>query len=313
MLHTLQALQQQLPASAQLQALAAAIRDQHGAAVQAVIYYGSCLRSGELEHGIADFYVIVDNYQQAQMGRIAALLNQLLPPNVFYIEHVYESAEADRATLRAKYAVVSVSQFLYGVSGGWLLPYLWARFAQPSGLLWVRDAQIAGQLQQAMIAGLRHFLSEVLPLLPTQFSVRELWQEGLLRSYATELRAERLSRIRALYDCWSDYYDQQTAAALAERGDVSRLQDGRYVRAMHADQTGSANSRWRQRRWLGKFMSVLRLTKSLFTFRGAVDYAAWKVERHSGQPVQLSALARRWPLLGGWVVLWRLLRSGSLR
>ncbi|MBU1189011.1 MAG: hypothetical protein KKC01_08270 [Gammaproteobacteria bacterium] len=309
----LRQLQESLPQSPQLNTLAAAIRDRHGDAVQAIIYYGSCLRSGKPDQGIADFYVIVDSYQRAQMGRIRAWLNHWLPPNVFYLETEHRSQDAATQTLRAKYAVISTAQFLHGVSGGWQLPYLWARFAQPAGLLWTRDGQIADRVLRAMIAGQQHFLHESLALMNKDFSARELWQQGLLHSYATELRAERLSRIKALYDCWPDYYARQTAVFMQAQAALQADADGRYVWQADAAGHAAAQRRWQSRRRRGKLMSVLRLSKSLFTFSGAVDYAAWKVERHSGQPVQLSPLARRWPLIGGWVVLWRLLRSGSLR
>jgi len=313
MLHNLQQLQQQLPQSSQLNALADAIRDEHSDAVQAILYYGSCLRSGRPDQGIADFYVIVDSYQQAQMGLVKAWLNQCLPPNVFYLEAEYSDGAAAAKTLRAKYAVISNEQFIHGVSGGWRLPYLWARFAQPAGLLWTRDEEISQAINRAMCAGLVYFLRESLALMDADFSARELWQRGLLYSYATELRAEREQRIQALYDAWPDYYRQQTAVFMQMQTGAKADADGSYNwqpdQALH----NAASKRWRSRRRRGKLMSILRLTKSLFTFSGAVDYAAWKVERHSGQPVELSPLARRWPLLGGWVVLWRLLRSGSLR
>jgi len=309
----LQQLQQQLPQSSQLTTLATAIRGQHGASVQAIIYYGSCLRSGKPDQGIADFYVIVDSYQQARMGVIKAWLNQRLPPNVFYLEAAHADDLNKSQTLRAKYAVISAEQFVCGVSGGWQLPYLWARFAQPSGLLWTRDAAIAMRMNRAMIAGLACFLHESLALMRSDFTARELWQQGLLHSYATELRAERSERIRALYDFWPDYYQQQTAEFMQATAALSSNPDGVYAWQPEALANWTALRRWRSRRRRGKLMSILRLAKSLFTFSGAVDYAAWKVERHSGQPVELSPLARRWPLVGGWVVLWRLLRSGSLR
>jgi len=309
----LRQLQKSLPQSPQLNTLAAAIRDRHGDAVQAIVYYGSCLRSGKPDQGIADFYVIVDSYQRAQMGRIRAWLNHWLPPNVFYLETAHRSQDAATQTLRAKYAVISTAQFLHGVSGGWQLPYLWARFAQPAGLLWSRDEQSGERIMAAMVAGLEYFLREALALMDADFTARELWQQGLLHSYATELRAERLARIRALYDCWPEYYAAQTAAFMQAQAGLQADVNGVYAWSLQPAGQRAAQRRWQSRRRRGKLMSVLRLTKSLFTFSGAVDYAAWKVERHSGQPVALSPLARRWPLLGGWVVLWRLLRSGSLR
>ncbi|MCC2659180.1 MAG: hypothetical protein K0Q76_4288, partial [Panacagrimonas sp.] len=64
---------------------------------------------------------------------------------------------------------------------------------------------------------------------------------------------------------------------------------------------------------LGKPLNVLRLLKAACTFDGAADYAAWKVERHSGVKLELSPWQRRHPLLAAPVVYLRLRRQGVLR
>ena len=97
-----------------LQALVQAVQAAHGDAVRAVLFYGSCLRSGDPATGIADFYVVVSTYRAASMGPVAALMNRLLPPNVFYLETPLHGH-----TLRAKYAVVRRDQFIAGVRGDW--------------------------------------------------------------------------------------------------------------------------------------------------------------------------------------------------
>jgi hypothetical protein len=67
------------------------------------------------------------------------------------------------------------------------------------------------------------------------------------------------------------------------------------------------------RRWQGPLLSVLRWIKAAFTFAGGVDYAAWKIERHTGVRIEVTDRLRRRPLIYGWAVLWRLWRSGALR
>ena len=86
-------------------AMADAIRRRHGGAVAALLFYGSCLRRGGVE-GVLDFYVIVDSYGAAYERRFLALLNRVLPPNVFYVECDHAGAR-----LRAKYAVFSQRDF----------------------------------------------------------------------------------------------------------------------------------------------------------------------------------------------------------
>jgi len=301
------------PAGEALQALDTALRRRHGEAAVATVFYGSCLREPDLEHGIADFYVLVTRYRDAHIGHFKALLNRLLPPNVYYLE-----IEHGGRTLRTKYAVVALDQWLAGVSGGWFHPYLWARFAQPMTVLHTRDTQTRQAIIDACAHAVRHFLRESVPLAPPRFSVEDVWQCGLLASYATEFRAERDERIRALTRYWPDYYAEATAGALGLLPWPVHALDGEDQRREYSAEVPGAERRgcrrrWRQRRLVGKSLALARLVKSLFTFSGAVPYAAWKIERHTGEPVQLPPLARRRPLIGGWVVLWRLLRHGSLR
>jgi len=114
-------------------ALAEAARARHRG-VAAVLFYGSCLRSGRADEGLADLYLLVDNYSDAFNSKFQAVMNWLLPPNVFYLEIPWQGK-----TLRAKYAVLTLKDFAHGTCH-WFHSYLWARFAQPCGLIAPRTA-----------------------------------------------------------------------------------------------------------------------------------------------------------------------------
>src|SRR5690606_11831429 len=106
-------------------ALADAIRTRHGGAVQAVLFYGSCLRRGDDREGVPDLYALVDDYRHAYGrgaygSRALATINALLPPNVFYVE-----TRANGRTVRAKYAVVSLADFARATSPASFEPYFW--------------------------------------------------------------------------------------------------------------------------------------------------------------------------------------------
>src|SRR3954447_17336553 len=68
-------------------AIAAAIASKHGAASRAVLFYGSCLRDGQLDGLMLDFYLIVSDYRAAYGKSWLAPANKLIPPNVFYFEN----------------------------------------------------------------------------------------------------------------------------------------------------------------------------------------------------------------------------------
>lgn len=74
-----------------------------------------------------------------------------------------------------------------------------------------------------------------------------------------------------------------------------------------------AQWRWRLRRWQGRILSLLRLGKAVFTFANGVEYAVWKIERHTGVRVEITPMLRRHPILLGLVALRQLLRRGVLR
>ena len=66
------------------------------------------------------------------------------------------------------------------------------------------------------------------------------------------------------------------------------------------------------RRWWGRLLNLLRLMKAAFTFRGGLDYAAWKIERHSGIKVELTDSDRAHPILTGLRLLMSVKRQGGL-
>jgi hypothetical protein len=50
-------------------------------------------------------------------------------------------------------------------------------------------------------------------------------------------------------------------------------------------------------------LNVARLMKAAFTFQGASRYAAWKIERHTGVPVEVTPWRERHPILSAPAVL----------
>ncbi len=60
-------------------------------------------------------------------------------------------------------------------------------------------------------------------------------------------------------------------------------------------------------------LALLRLAKASFTFAGGIDYLAWKINRHAGTDIQITAWQRRWPLVAALILLPRLLARGVVR
>ena len=136
---------------------------------------------------------------------------------------------------------------------------------------------------------------------------------GLLLSYRVELRAERREGIRALYGAAAAHYEGLTQRALAAAPFAATAVGAQYRVELSRGRRLGARLAWLGRRALGKTLSVLRLVKALFTFRGGPDYLLWKIHRHSGVAVELSQRARRFPLLAAWVIAWQLYRRRAFR
>jgi hypothetical protein len=288
-----------------------ALRLQYGGAVAGILHYGSCLRTGDVSDGLADLYLIVDGYRSVYGRSPRALFNWLLPPSVFYLE-----VPLPQGHLRAKYAILSLPQLERGTRY-WLQPYLWGRFAQPVALVSARDDAAAEALLAALGQAVDTFVKATLPMLPSRFSARDLWEQGLTLSYATELRAERANRQAELFESDRVYYSDLTASALARsRLPVRRRGDGLdaiYIAAISGTRRRLGRAVWSLRKVQGRLLHLLRLLKGLFTFTDGVDYILWKLERHSGIRVEASERVRRHPLIFGWGLLWRLYRRGAFR
>ena len=272
------------PVDPRVRAMAAAIAAKYDKAARAVLFYGSCLRERQFEGLMLDFYVIVSSYREAYGSRWLAAANRLVPPNVF----PFQDGE-----LVAKYAVLSEADFFRLNGPETRSVSVWARFAQPSRLVWAADQEARERTAAAVARAAPTLLGAALPFAPKSDDPLDLWRRAFALTYSAELRAERGGRSGSVVDADPERYLRFTEAALTEA---------------KPDRTT-----WARRRLEGKMLSVLRLAKASATFAGGADYIAWKINRHAGTDIVLKPWQRRWPLLAAISLLPRLLRSGAIR
>ena len=275
--------------------MAQAIAAKHPTASRAVLFYGSCLREQRLEGLMLDFYLIVSDYRAAYRKRWLALANRLIPPNVFYFE---------QGGLTAKYAVLSEADFARECSLKARTVSVFARFAQPSRIVWASDDD-ARERAIAVVSQAAPTLLELARPVLTDADASDpsaIWKRAFSLTFAAELRAERSSRPEAIVDAATDRYCRFAKAA-GFPGDRDYTDKERRV----------SEDAWRRFQRRGKKASVLRLAKAAFTFAGGADYIAWKINRHAGAQITLKPWQRRHPLLAGISLLPRLLKSGAVR
>jgi hypothetical protein len=276
------------PVDARIAAMAAEVAAQHGGASLAVLFYGSCLRESKLDGLMLDFYLIVSDYRAAYAKRWLAAANRLIPPNVFPFVH---------EGLSAKYAVLSREDFAALIQPAAKTVSVWARFAQPVRLVWAAHAGARKETAITVAQAPVTLTSLALPMAATDSS-EAVWRTGFALTYGCELRAERNDRSGAIIDADPDRYAR-----------ISALLPPPRLR-LNQDQ---ARDRWAKLRRAGKIMSIVRLAKASLTFAGGIDYLAWKINRHAGTTIQITAWQRRWPLLGALILVPRLFRQGAIK
>lgn len=264
--------------------MAAAIAARHGEASRAVLFYGSCLREKQLDGLMLDFYLIVSTYREAYGRSWLAAANRLVPPNVF----PYQDGR-----LAAKYAVLSEADF-HRLNGPETRNVsVWARFAQPSRLVWAANDEARERAIASVARAIPTLLGAALPTAGDSADPLDLWRHAFALTYSAELRAERKYRGGTVVESDPDRYRRFAGPGLAEAV---------------ANDAG-----WGRRRLEGKLLSVVRLAKASATFAGGADYIAWKINRHAGTNIEIKPWQRRWPFVAALILLPRLLKRGAIR
>lgn len=291
------------PVDPRVSAFAASIAARYGEAARAVLFYGSCLRTTELDGQMLDFYLIVSSYEAAYGKSWLAGANRRLPPNVFPAEH---------GGLVAKVAVLSEDDFYKLNRIGASAVSVWARFAQPSRLVWHADEAARSRSVDAIEGASITLFDMTFPMMEadTKYQIEDLWKRGFELTYGAELRAERKDRSDSVVDSDPERYARFGPAvvlAIAER-DEKRGKKLKIVASREA-----VEKRWRQLRRNGKLLTLARLAKASATYAGGIDYLAWKINRHAGTDYVIRPWQRKWPILGALVMLPRLIAGGAIK
>jgi hypothetical protein len=296
------------PVSPGSQAVVERLRERFGPAVRGVLFYGSCLRRGDDHEGVLDLYVLVDDYGSAYDSQPLAVLNRLLPPNVFYLE-----TQAVERVVRAKYAVLAQRDLTRLTSTRTFEPYFWVRFSQPCALVYAADESVRREVAAALASAVLTTVARAIPLVAPRFSSRELWLATWRTTYRGELRAERPGVVEMLWANAPERYEAVTRLALEALGHSLETDAETSDLRCTVELSGAARRRarglWRIRHAHGKMLFLLRILRNALIFEGGVDYVLWKIQRHSGVEVDRTWRQRRYPLLALGAQAWRLYRA----
>lgn len=262
----------------------------------AVLFYGSNLRTGSLE-GVLDYYVLLPGTQQEKIW-----------PRVSYRE--WQDGKHD---LRAKIATMPLETFAQAARGKLLDTTIWARFVQPSALIWCQDDDARAQVLAAIGEAAQTAARLAIALGPETGSADDYWRALFRATYQAEFRVEKPGREDSILSVNREHFDGLLPLAMAAQGIEFHSDGGRYTPRIDADRRSQILGWWRKRRRVGKLLNVMRLIKASTTFDGAARYAAWKIERHTGVPVEVTPWREQHPVLAAPGVLWKVWRAQRSR
>lgn len=277
-----------------VESFAARLAQESGAL--AVLFYGSNLRTGSLE-GVLDYYVLLPGEQAERIW-----------PRVSYREW-----ENNGETLRAKIATMSLVTFAEASRGELLDTTIWARFVQPSALVWARDEAAAAQVRSAIASAAQTAARLAVALGPERGTAEDYWRALFRATYQAEFRVEKPGREDSILSVNAQHFDGLLPLALEAQG-IEFGRTGDVIEPSMAEpRRRQIRAWWAKRRRMGKPMNVIRLLKASTTFDGAARYAAWKVERHTGVPVKLTPWREKHPVLAAPGVLFNVWRERRKR
>jgi len=266
---------------------ARALADASGAV--AVLFYGSNLRTGSLE-GVLDFYLLLPGTQESAIW-----------PRVSYHERPY-----DGMTLRAKVATMALATFAKAAGGELADTTIWARFVQPSCLIWAADDTAKDGVIAAVASAATTAARLAAALGPVSGTADDYWRALFRATYSAEFRVEKSGRENDILSVNADHFAGLLPLALEAGGITPGLHGSILTPRLMPAERARIKGWWKRRRRLGKPLNLLRLVKASTTFEGAARYAAWKIERHTGMPVKVTPFRERYPLLAAPQVLWDL-------
>ncbi len=253
---------------------------------ESLLVYGSTLRGVPIHETLVDVYAVVSSRRGVSPSSAGRFFGNLLPPNVYFVQAPYQGG-----MLHCKCTVVTAQAFADFVARETRSPYFWARFSQPCVLAYARDSLARIRAVELVAQAVRSAYARAKALVPNGSPLSQ-WKALYSETYRTEIRPESGNRASEIVDRNRDYY---LAAAQAASG------------------VSPVPMNWKLARFEGKVLTVFRLCKAAFTFQGGADYAVWKIERHTGERIELKNWQRKHPIVAGIGLLPRLLRKRVIR
>ncbi len=296
-----------------------------GGTIRSIVLFGSqFVRATPNAHSAWDFVVVVDRYAPFHRALVDAghhrrpawLLSafaRVLAPNI-------TAFDPGGGAPLAKCAIVSSVHFERALAPNSPDHFLKGRMVQQVGVVWHRSPEDGNWTRERLAAARDDVLDWAGPAFDAPFTPAE-YAHGFLRvSYGGEVRPESAGRVDAVFEAQRPYLAEAYTEVLARAeaaGRVTRVA-GAEVDAPEGGDAAprytitpvpSDRDRGRQRRYFrrSKVRAILRWPKHIVTFNDWLTYIQRKVERRTGQAIEITPWERRLPLLLLWPKVFRVL------
>mgnify|MGYP005850614815 CR=1 FL=1 len=306
----------QLPVPEQGEALARALAEVAGGTAVAVLMYGSHLNDSSPGSGSAyDLVVVVEEYgafhralkERGEIHRPLVLFDTLavvLPPNVIAF-----TPDEGRSGM-AKCLVIRRDHFENALHARPRDHFLLGRMIQKVALVWHAGAEVEAWVQRCLDRARMGIPVWMAPFVDGSFDIDAFGRRTLEVCYRTEIRPEAGNRSQAIYEAQREHFRGVLPPVLdqaVEQGLLEVVQEGRYRYAHPTSRSERLYWRWHLVR--SKLRTTTRWLKHVLTFDNWLPYIVRKVERRTGQTVELTRLERRWPIVFLWPRLFRVLKN----
>lgn len=190
---------------------------------------------------------------------------------------------------------------------------IWARFVQPSALIWQRNKAAREEVIAAIADAAKTAARLATALGPESGHAEEYWRALFRATYQAEFRVEKAGREDSILSVNAAHFDGLLPLAMDAAGIAYHRDGATLTPMMEPSEKRRIINWWKRRRRMGKPLNVTRLIKASTTFDGAARYAAWKIERHTGVPVDVTPFREKHPVLAAPGVLFSLWREKRKR
>lgn len=293
--------------------------------MRSVLLFGSRLVGASPDpYSAFDFVVVVEDYEDfyrrlVQAGhhprspRTLAALARVLPPNIVPFTPGRRGGRDGSHSPEgpvAKCMIYSRAHLARALGPRARDHFLKGRMMQRVAILHARTGQDRREVEQLLSAARLEAPRWVAPWLEGSFTPADFARRMLQVSYGGEVRPESRDRVEEVFEVQREWMEATYGEVLSEqvrRGALVREADGRYRLVRPPGRLARLGTRLYFMR--SKVRATLRWGKHVLTFPDWLGYIQRKVERRTGQRVELTARERKYPLIFLWPKVFRVLRS----